>query len=223
MEASWNLKQLRQFIREEHNNNQYMLDILNSIDNAISIFLYHFDTARDSLSKFYSPDEKATKEHVLNILSGYNEQEELSLKKIENQANIVAAIYTVRSLYDLFAQLVRVFLFVDLVEEKNCNIYLIRDKLEDGELKNCINSVLCSCGFKYIQAFVNVTKHRYLVKHGSSVDFKKNKAGVRFSTFEYKGSSFPALWSDEILELILKTKNSIVQAGKELNNLLLHE
>jgi hypothetical protein len=222
MEHQWSLEKLRQFIREERNGDQSLFDLVYSVDRGVTIFRYHFVTARDSLSNFYCPYEKASDEHMKRILGG-QDQEEYSLAKIANEANTVAAIYTVRSLYDLFAQLVRSLLLVGVVSESDCNIHIVRDKLEHGELRNCIDTLLKSDDFRYINAFANVSKHRCLVKHVSSVDFVNDKSGVKFNAFEYRGIKFPALWSDELLERILDTKNSIVMAGNALNRLCFRE
>lgn len=62
-----------------------------------------------------------------------------------------------------------------------------------------------------------------MVKYGPAVDFLNDRSGVKFSSFEYRGRNFPQLWSDEILEKILKTKNEIISAGIALNQELFSE
>jgi hypothetical protein len=221
MNRSWSLKDLRDYIVQEYDKDPSMLDLVNSIDRGISIFRYHFSTARDSLTDFYAGDEKANKKHVERAFGISEDQEEFELAKIANEANTIAAIYTVRSVFDLFAQLVRRLLLEDKLSEDECNIHRVRDHLQDGPLRNSIQRLLESEGFRYINAFVNVTKHRSLVKYGPWVDFEDDKAGVKFSAFKYRNKPFPALWSEEILEKILTTKNEIVTAGIALNHQLL--
>ena len=221
MNRSWSLKDLRDYIVDEHDKDQSMLDLVSSIDRGISIFRYHFSTARDSLMDFYGEDEKAHKQHIERVFGVTEDQEEFQLAKIANEANTIAAIYTVRSVFDLFSQLVRRLLLNGELSEGACNIHRVRDHLQDGPLRASIERLLESEGFRYINAFVNVTKHRSLVKYGSWVDLVNDKAGVKFSAFEYRGDQFPALWSDEILEKILTTKNEIVTAGMALNHQLI--
>jgi len=221
MNRSWSLKDLRDYIVDEHDKDQSMLDLVSSIDRGISIFRYHFSTARDSLMDFYGEDEKAHKQHIERVFGVTEDQEEFQLAKIANEANTIAAIYTVRSVFDLFSQLVRQLLLNGELSEGACNIHRVRDHLQDGPLRASIERLLESEGFRYINAFVNVTKHRSLVKYGSWVDLVNDKAGVKFSAFEYRGDQFPALWSDEILEKILTTKNEIVTAGMALNHQLI--
>jgi len=221
MNRSWSLKDLRDYINREHNKDQSLLDRVSSIDRGIDIFRYHFSTARDSLTDFFDPDEKAHKQHFERVLGVSEDQEEFQIAKIANEANTIAAIYTVRSVFDLFSQLVRGLLLEEKLREDVCNIYRVRDHLEEGGLRTAIEHLLESEGFRYINAFVNVTKHRSLVKYGSWIDFVNDKAGVKFSAFEYRNELFPELWSGEILEKILTTKNEIVTAGIALNHRLL--
>lgn len=97
MNRSWSLKDLRDYIIHERNKDQDLLDLVRSIDRGIDIFRYHFSTARDALSDFFDSDAKAHKQHVERVLGVSEDQEEFQLAKVANEANTVAAIYTVRS------------------------------------------------------------------------------------------------------------------------------
>jgi hypothetical protein len=223
MRRSWSLLALRNHIIFKRDEEQRLLDLVASIEKGIFIFRYHFATARDSLADFFDPSETAKKEQVKRILNTSDDQDEYQIAKIANEANTIAAIYTVRSLYDLLAQLIRGLLLEDVLSESACNIHRVRDHLPKGDLKSAIEEVLDSEGFQYINAFANVSKHRALVKFGSWVDFVNDKSGVKFSAFEYRSEVFPELWSDEILERILGAKNEIITAGIALNRELLAE
>src|SRR5690554_3289440 len=136
MNRSWSLKDLRDYIVQKHDKDQSMLDLVSSIDRGISIFRYHFSTARDSLNDFYDGDETAHKKHVERAFGISEDQEEFQLAKIANEANTIAAIYTVRSVFDLFAQLVRRLLLEGKLSEGECNIHRVRDHLQDGPLRS---------------------------------------------------------------------------------------
>ena len=62
-----------------------------------------------------------------------------------------------------------------------------------------------------------------MIKFGASINFVENKAGVRFCSFVYGKRKHPEMWSNDILELVLKVKNAIVDAGILLNNQILLE
>ncbi|MDO6461865.1 hypothetical protein Q4485_14230 [Granulosicoccaceae sp. 1_MG-2023] len=151
MNRSWNLKDLRDYIVHEHDKDPSMLDLVSSIDRGISIFRYHFSTARDSLTDFYAEDAKAHKQHVKRVLGVSEDQEEFQLAKIANEANTIAAIYTVRSVFDIFSQLVRRLLLERELREGECNIHRVRDHLQDGPLRTSIERLLESEGFRYIK------------------------------------------------------------------------
>ncbi len=220
MSASWSLKDLRDFIVFNRNKDQYLLDVVSSIDRGIFIFRYHFSTARDSLTSFHSSNENVDPIQLRRILGSSTDNEEYQIAKIVNEANTVAAIYTVRSLYDLFSQLVRGLLLEKDLSEEACNIHRVGKILPEGELKSAINEIINGDGFSYINAFANLSKHRSLVKFKSQVDFFEDRSGVKFSAFEYRGKTYQEQWSEEILEKILKTKNEIVTAGIALNAML---
>ena len=137
MHRSWSLKDLREYIIHECDKDQELLDLVSSIDRGIVIFRYHFCTARDALNDFFDSDARAHSHHVKRVMGFSEDQEEFQLAKIENEANTIAAIYTVRSLFDLFSQLVRGLLLEDKLSTGACNIYRVRDHLAEGDLSNC--------------------------------------------------------------------------------------
>ena len=218
MNEPWNIEQLRDFIQASNQEEQNLLDLINSVDESISIFRYHFFTARDALKDFFA-NQEASPEYVKIIIGVSEKSESYHSAKLANKANTIAAIYTVRSLYDLFAQLVRSLLLKNSLKIEHCNIHQVKDMLVDSDLKNCLNILLSSQGFLYVNAFANTSKHRCLIKSNSLIDFQDNKIGVKFHSFEYRKKEFPSFWSEDILKLILETKNVIVKAGNELNKL----
>src|SRR5450830_594716 len=125
MTPSWNIEQLREFIRTKREANQHLLDLVHSVDNSINLFRYHLFTARDSLKDFFAPDEDAKPEHLDLIMGGTGRATEFEWAKLANEANTIAAIYTVRSLYDLFAQLVRGLILEKTLSVEECNIHRV--------------------------------------------------------------------------------------------------
>lgn len=217
MEMSWNLDLLRQHITNHKQADQGLLDLVNSLARGVDIFRYHFEEARDSLADFYGSDTKAVGESFKRLIGIADDQQEYYLALLVHEANVLAAIYTVRSLFDQYSQLVRGLLLDGEVSEQWCNIYVVRDRLEEGEFKENIEGLLRSGEFQYVNAFANVSKHRFLVKQRSRIDLENNKSGVCISSFEYRGDNYPELWSKELLELILKAKNGLIFVGCSLN------
>lgn len=221
MSTSWSLKDLRNHILWKLNKDQYLLDLLNSVGRGVEIFNYHYFNAKESMDDFISEDDRASLLNIRRILGVSDSDSDFQIAQLENEANTIAAIYTIRSLYDQFSQLVRALLGLNELTESQCSIHKVRDKLELGELRSAIDYILISEGFKYINAFVNVTKHRSLVKYGALVDFENDRSGIKFNEFKYNKNTYPARWSNEVLRDLMETKNEIVNAGNILNKLLL--
>ncbi len=214
--SRWNLKELRDFIRENDHRSDSSVELINAIGNIIDIFNYHLHTALTAFDNLIESNEASNPEHLAYILGATERQEDYEWAVLTSQANTISCIYTARSLYDVFSQLVRSQLLPEVPIEK-CNIFTISKQLPTINLKECIDSLLAENSFKYVNAFSNVSKHRTLVAAGPLIDFSSNVAGVRFMEFEYRNMRFPNLWSKEVLEKSLEVKNGIVFAGIELN------
>lgn len=219
--TTWDLKQLRDLIKAYKGEREDLNELVNAIGNGIDVFRYHLYTARDALKPFVENTQDVNLMHLKYLFGTTNNQDEYELAKLSNQANVIAAIYTTRSLFDVFSQLVRGCILENLVSAEKCNIHNVRDNLKPCELKSCLDELLSSNGFKYINDFANVSKHRSMIKFGTSINFNENKAGVRFSAFVYGNRKHPEMWSNDVLELVLKVKNTIVDAGTLLNNEIL--
>jgi hypothetical protein len=138
-----------------------------------------------------------------------------------NQAHTLAAFHAVRSMYDIFSQLINQLLLDGKLDISACNIHRATDAMPKSELKSRLETLLESDWFKYVSAFTNTSKHKTLVGHGLNIDLQKNIAAVRFRAFEFKGVSYPPYTSQQALQGLLEVKNEIVFSGRELNQSLL--
>lgn len=222
MNQTWNLEQLRNHI-ETREKKQQLLDFVCSVDRNIEIFQYHLLTANQSLKPFFPANRMATAEHFDLILGISNHNDEFAHAKLVNEANTIAAIYTVKSLYDHFAQLINGLLLNNLISIYDCSISKVVEKLklkiEHADIAHCLSELMANKGFQYIDAFANVSKHRYLVKQVLTISTVENKSGVRFEAFKYRKKDYPSMWSNEVLESIMDTQNIIIDAGVCLNRL----
>lgn len=219
--ATWDLKQLRDLIKAYKGEREDLNELVNGIGNGIDVFRYHLYTARDALKPFVEKTHDVNLMHLKYLFGTSNNQDEYELAKLSNQANVIAAIYTARSLFDIFSQLVRGCFLENMKNPDRCNIYDVLNNLEQGDLRDYIDELLNSNEFKYVNDFANVSKHRSMIKFGTSINFNENKAGVRFCAFVYNNRKYPEMWSNDIIELVLKVNNTIVDAGTLLNNEIL--
>lgn len=210
----WSLTDLRALVRSKADDPQKIISAINSIDRLGGIFVYHLEQAREALKPFFSSDSKV--DPVRLVLGGHPYQQSFQLACLVNEANTIALLYTTRSIYDIFAQLLNSLILDNRYSLKQCDIKKVRRALEEGEMKKQLNGLLDSTEFEYVDGFVNTAKHRHLVQQITTLDFESNKVGVKFAGFSYN-KYFPALWSDEVLVLALHVKNQIVEAGILLN------
>ncbi len=220
MTTSWNLAWLREYSNHNKSIRNRVNQLLNSIDNCVNIFRFHLWAAKDDMNQFFVDGDRAEIEHF-ELLVGVSERShEFESAKIAKQANIIAACHSVRALYDLFSQLIRILILEDKIKEQDCNIARVRNQLSDGELKSYICQLLDSQSYQYIEAFINVTKHRYLLQAGTQLSTIDNKITFRFMPFRYRGKDYPSHSSTEVLELVLDAKNELIKAGRLLNSSL---
>lgn len=177
---------------------------LRSLSRGADIYEYHKSTAYELLTRI-AP--KNNREALMLVLIP---QAELKVQKLAIQANIQAAIHTARSLYDIFAQLLNKIVLNEKFSVGNCMLHKVRPLIEEPMLKEALDTAVGAESYGYINAFVNIIKHRDLVSLGPTLDFAENKAGLKFESFRYSGKTYPSLWGAEALEYSLNAKNTII-------------
>lgn len=217
----WSLKELRDQIRKIKGDRKDLIELVDAVGDGIGVFRYHLVTARDSFKPFVQNEDAVDPAHFGFFLGAAGKQDEIEWAKLTNRSNVIAAIYTTRSIYDVFSQLVRGCLLESVVSVESCNIHIVRDQLPQCELRKCLDGLLNSDGFKYVNDFANLSKHRSMISFDASINFVENRVGVRFKSFEYRNRKHPEMWSSDVLELVLQTKNIIIDAGNALNKQLM--
>lgn len=215
MDTSWNLNVLREHIRRRWGHEAEPLqEIVDSLDTSVRIFRYHLFTARDALKGIV--DETHSADEALKIV--WVEKRDASRDAmIVSEANILGCVHTTRNLYDIFAQLVNRLVLKSALLVDACNIWKVHERLDASDLKTQIGDLLESNWFGYVSAFVNTSKHRWLVRHSFATRFDESVAGIQLGAFEYHGRQYPAYWANEVLTGVLEVKNRIVSCGRILN------
>jgi len=208
----WNVKLLIEYVRNL--DSEPTLSRINSIDRTIGVFIYHMSSARELIEKIEPSNER---EQIELIFIPEESRLNLAEIKLGIQAEVQAAVHSARSIHDIFSQIANSLILETPMEVAKCDIKKLSLKLGESELKSHIDIMLGSESFIYIDSFVNTIKHRDLVKSQATLDLREQRSGIRFSSFEYRGKRFPALWAIQVLENALEVKNNIVKSGKLLN------
>lgn len=174
-------------------------------------------TARDAMKGVVDENEPQGPENFMLIFGVSEKQDEFAYAKIVSEANIIGCLYTARSLWDLFAQLVNALTLVAPLTVDDCNIKSVSDLMPASPLKATLDGLLKSHWYTYVAAFINTTKHRQLVQHMMTVSIEEDRVGVRIGGFAYRTKLFKAYWGHEVLEGAIEVKNTIIECDRLLN------
>lgn len=215
--SAWNLKNLRSRVRATRSDADQVMELISSISRSVQIFRYHIATARDALKGIVNETEPQGQENFMLILGASERQGEFAYAKIVSEAHIIGCLHTVRSLWDLFAQLVNTLVLVEPLAVSACDIKRVIAVMPACPLKDRLDVLLASHWYTYVAAFINTTKHRQFVQHMMTVSIEENRAGIRIGAFTYGSKSFKSYWGHEVLEGAIEVKNAIIECGRLLN------
>lgn len=216
--TAWNLSSLRSYIRAHCKDKEHLLELVSSIDRSNRIFVYHMTSARDAMKHFFSPGEaNLESETLLAMLGGSERQDEFEWQKVISEAHLIGCLHTARGLWDIYGQLLNALVATAPLSIKDCDIVRVAKVLPASPLRDRVNSMLSGYWFGYLSAFINVTKHRQLIRHSTSISFEEDRAGVQVGAFEYKGQAFTKQWDVEVLQGAIEVKNEAITCGRELN------
>lgn len=160
--------------------------------------------------------------HSLRYVFGSaDNQAQYNEAKIENEANLLASIHSVRAMYEIFAQLVNSLVLSGHYSVPKCTIYRVAKALPESVLRQEINELTSHYWFQWLSDFVNTIKHRRLMTHTFTLHVDNPSAEILVDGFEYEGREYPAYTDTEILKGTLEVKNKIVDCGNALNRILL--
>lgn len=211
----WKLPQLR--VHVEQNYSVRLVELVDSLSRSFQIFAFHITEARAAMDLLVDPTEKPTLENVTKILGWTENPGELRSEKLAAEAHLISCLYSIRSILDIFANLIDALLLDRKVGVEHCDIRRVRDRLPDCAFKAKLSEVMSSDWFKYVNAFINTTKHRQLIRQSSTVSFEQDRVGIHVDEFKYGGQDFPAFWATDVLEGVSDLANQIVALGKAFN------
>ncbi|WP_461521269.1 hypothetical protein [Porticoccus sp.] len=219
----WHVEKLRDLVRENYDEPESLIRVINSVSRYIGIFVVHLVGARDTMKPVVGEGMDPNPGKLKYIFGAAEDQNDFMAAKLETEAHFLGFVHSARSIFDVFAFLVNKLLLNSLIPEDKCYLDPVLKKLPDSELKNELNALKNSSSYSYVVAFVNTSKHRYLIDQPYVLNIPEGRVGIRISRFEYKGESFPEYWIEEALELVLAAKNRIIACGNALNAAVLEK
>ncbi len=150
-------------------------------------------------------------------------------QKAENKAEayLEASLYNIHSLADVLSQVINVVVLCSLLTERECSLLKVFKKLNDrndtslNTLIDSVDRLRNSDEFKYVEAFVNTSKHRRILIEDFRAEASQGyQQGMRVQGFIFNDAQnpFPEKWDSEIKdEIIPSIINSVSSIGNEMN------
>jgi hypothetical protein len=215
---TWEPTPLRSHISEAGIDVQRRLAILESVARYVNIFRFHLWEARDAMKDVVEEDNPHGIRNLLYIFGDAENQHEFERAKIASEAHILASIHSARSIWDVFAFLVNSVALDSAISERECDLRKVWKRLPESTLRIQIGELLESEWFEYITAFINTSKHRYLVPHAFHVSFENGRSEIRIGGFTYNGKTFPEHSARHVIAGLLVVQNQIVECGQALDS-----
>lgn len=139
-----------------------------------------------------------------------------------------SALQFVHSTGDVLGQILNVTVLEYPLAEHSVSISKVKDRLSTQQnaekIAIAVDDLLQSKSYQYINAFVNTIKHRSLIGSFTHAEFgkaTKNKIGLRFENFKYRGNNYLSEYADDILNIYFVELQTLIEnVGIQINKFL---
>jgi hypothetical protein len=214
----WNVAELKAHDLQVNRGRGLTPTLLSSLSRLNEIFRYHLWLARDAANGIFNTEEPGGVDNMLLVLGQSEKHDELEKAKIVSEANMIGCIHAARGQLDIFAQLVNELVLNPKLAVQEVDFKKVLRAMPAGRLQAKLQKTRNSDSFKYVDAFVNTTKHRQLVPHMVHVSFVGDSTGLRLDGFAFANQQFASYSIKEALQVALDVSNEVVLAGSLLND-----
>ncbi|QHG91075.1 hypothetical protein CVO_04115 [Sulfurimonas sp. CVO] len=207
-------KQLYTLIEEKHGKKicEMAKESINSLVKRREFASFHFNEYRKIL------DSKDTISKKIDLIfDDYADN-------LKIEANVIACMQNMHSAFDILGHVIYYAFNLGASEktkilENKIYIKSIRGKLEDEQLKNLLKALIEHDDYKYLEAIVNHSKHRYLINHDLTI--AGNTATYFFDSFKYGEKYYEKCVVNDFIEREYNREvRLIMQIENELINIL---
>jgi len=220
--TSWDLQELGELVRTKYGEAQLSLlqPHLNSVDRKIRIASYHSYAYSQVFIECFKPEHDERLQAVRLILSNGEEANKFREAELVAEANVIACAQNTHSVSDILSYVIVHARKIDVTSDDRMTLSEVGKTLPPGALKDKITRLIGTTTFRYLQDFVNTTKHVSLVFSQYKVDLESTSDkdhGLKLAAFSYKQRSYPAKWSVDFLKELRDISVAYVEIGRELN------
>jgi len=233
-------KSLLMQVSQKHGDTQteILKPIINSFVWKSFIAKYHSEEVKDLIRKEISQTSIEEYVEIVKLIFESTARTEkgnrFNVAVFKGEAHLIAFAQSIHSLGDIFAQIIYTSLNLDTKLKKPIQLKLrtiskinecISDIHEFEKLHSELDCFLNSNQFKYINAYVNITKHRSLIPVTYTLSFSeriKPMHGFKIAKYSYNDCSFEPKFSNELIEDTLvyfdkSYRNILIELNKCLN------
>ncbi len=234
--ATWDIKNLTEQVEAQHGKTiaEHFHSAIQSFGWKHYIASYHKEEAerifREALESVPNQDGRyGDARSVLHAMfaSWLPDQDTVPFKlaKVQTEAHTIAAAQSIHSMGDILANACYWAMRLDQshpeVDLKRLTLRCIQKcaqtSADFSHLNQPINVLLDSREWKYLNAFVNRTKHVSLVFGLLQASFDEDRGGIKLKSFEYKGERYDKKWIDGLLNELSVAYRSLCDVGLGLN------
>jgi len=221
----WKLQELRELIEKHHGSDQLRKAAphINSVDWKIRAASYHSYAASGAFSDLLSEQTQPPAVFKMMFSNG-EEASNFREARFVYETNVIACAQSMHSASDIISHVIVDSLALNDVDEENLCLRAAQKLVPESKLKETITRVLGLVSFRYLQDFVNTSKHVQLVDSQYTLDLTGNEDiphGVKFKAFECKGRTHPTKWGDDLLKEMRQLSIEYVQIGSSINEYML--
>jgi hypothetical protein len=139
------------------------------------------------------------------------------------EAHVEGCVYALHAMADILAQIINIVVLKSRLKEEDVAVRqlvkLLKSEPSASQVMASIQRLLDSDEYCYIDAFCNTVKHRRLLDTKFRAEDgigTRNKEGIKFLPFSYKGKTYPESWGDDILEYRLRINDLVKEVVMSL-------
>jgi len=125
---------------------------------------------------------------------------------LASEAHVICAAQALHSMGDILGQIINQVILPGALSEDEVSLRNVLSRLNEEviapNIVTKIQQLKDSPEFKYIDAFVNITKHRRILKteyRAEGGPGTRNDQGIIFKQFNYKNENYPITWAKDIV------------------------
>lgn len=203
---------------------------LKSVSWKLAQAEYHIKESKRVLTDTLPNEVDLTAMSKIAGWGGGPDREKFQRASFAAEAHLIAFAQSLHSVTDIEAQVIVHALNLNNTSNlsdksgiKDVKAHLTKKRVYT-ELLDTINNLLSSQEYLYLEAYVNTTKHRTLIKNYFKLNLtttNEQQYGIEISDFSFKGKDFPSKPADDFTgEIHMRISDGIRNVGSVLNETL---